>query len=1002
MPTVARRLLLVEDEAIIALSEMKTLQSEGYEVVHVPSGEAAVDLVRGRTERFDLILMDIDLGRGMDGTQAAREILKEHDLPVVFLSSHTEHDLVERAEKITNYGYILKSAGATVLSASIRMALKLHAATMEVTANRDALRRSEEQYRSLVENIDAGILVVDLEDRFIYANPAAHGIFRMHGESLTGHCLGEFMDTENARIVGYQTDLRKRGLRSEYVFEILSSDGARRKVSVVATPRWDGETVIGTLAIIRDITELNAAEEALRRSEARFRLIFDNSPLAIALSTPEEGRIIDVNPAFCRTFAYEREELLGKTGLELGMWVEAEERLEVVSTLGGDSSGSGKVRKLRTHDGRLISARVYASLVTDWETPAVIFMVEDITETQNAQTMLRESEESLRRAEQLAGFGNWEFDLNGGTVRASSGAMSIYGLVRPDDLIKSVQKLPLPEYRRLLDEALEDLVAGRKPYDVRFKIRRPLDGRVVDIHSRAEYDAASRRIFGVIQDVSDAVRQEEASLRQESQYRELVANLYEGICIVDAEDRFVVANPAAHRIFGVAEGALVGARLDSFLDGENAAIVAGQTMNRRKGRLDEYRISIRTGEGRTKSIVVVASPRQDAQGRFIGTFAIVRDQSELDRAESERRRMESHYKFIFDNALTALLEEDFSALKQGLDELRAGGTEDLAEHFRLHPELVTEYARKVRITDANREYRELIGAASRDQVLSGDLTSLGTYNPATFGGQLAFLHAGHQLYEEDKRILLPSGEEKRAKMRLGIAPGHESDWARVVVSFIDLTEEQRALAELGRSLEQKDMLVRELEHRTKNNLGIISSLLSLEEQRIADPASKSFLRDMQARVQSVALIYELLSHGTAMETMDSRPYVEELLALLQRTHGFEMQGLRIRREILDIKLDTRHAVTLGLILNELLTNCIKYAFPQGRAGTVVVSLSRDGQAILLVVEDDGVGLPEGFDWRTANSLGLQLVDTLAGQLRGTMSLRSSQGLRVELRIPFAE
>ena len=119
-------ILLVEDEVIIGIEESESLKKIGYNVIHVLNGEKAVKTVNSSPKKIDLILMDIDLGKGTDGIQTAQEILKNYNIPIVFLSSHTEKDFVERIEKITSYGYVIKNTGINVLDASIKMAFKLY------------------------------------------------------------------------------------------------------------------------------------------------------------------------------------------------------------------------------------------------------------------------------------------------------------------------------------------------------------------------------------------------------------------------------------------------------------------------------------------------------------------------------------------------------------------------------------------------------------------------------------------------------------------------------------------------------------------------------------------------------------------------------------------------------------------------------------------------------------------------------------------------------------
>jgi len=130
--SIKKSILLVEDEAILGMLQKATLEKYGYCVTTVNSGEKAVEYINNNLS-IDLILMDIDLGRGIDGTQAAEHILSNHDIPIIFLSSHTEPEIVEKTEKITSYGYVVKNSTITVLDASIKMAFKLFDAKQNIT-----------------------------------------------------------------------------------------------------------------------------------------------------------------------------------------------------------------------------------------------------------------------------------------------------------------------------------------------------------------------------------------------------------------------------------------------------------------------------------------------------------------------------------------------------------------------------------------------------------------------------------------------------------------------------------------------------------------------------------------------------------------------------------------------------------------------------------------------------------------------------------------------------
>lgn len=138
-----KTLLLVEDDSLLAMTETRWLSKAGYKVIHVPTGEKAVDTVKSNKDEIDLILMDINLGSGIDGTEAAREILCENDIPLLFLSSHTEKEVVEKTEKITSYGYVVKDSKEVVLLASIKMAFKLFNANKALREKEKALLESQ-------------------------------------------------------------------------------------------------------------------------------------------------------------------------------------------------------------------------------------------------------------------------------------------------------------------------------------------------------------------------------------------------------------------------------------------------------------------------------------------------------------------------------------------------------------------------------------------------------------------------------------------------------------------------------------------------------------------------------------------------------------------------------------------------------------------------------------------------------------------------------------------
>jgi len=165
-----KNILLVEDEAVIALMEKKNLEEYGYSVHLAYNGRKAIEIAFNNEITIDLILMDIDLGKDVDGTEAAATILQQRDIPIVFLSSHTEPEIVEKTETITSYGYVVKNSGIVVLDASIKMAFKLFDAHKELKKNNEDLRHHSQLLENIIENFPGFVLWKDTTSHFLGCN----------------------------------------------------------------------------------------------------------------------------------------------------------------------------------------------------------------------------------------------------------------------------------------------------------------------------------------------------------------------------------------------------------------------------------------------------------------------------------------------------------------------------------------------------------------------------------------------------------------------------------------------------------------------------------------------------------------------------------------------------------------------------------------------------------------------------------------------------------------
>jgi two-component sensor histidine kinase len=194
------------------------------------------------------------------------------------------------------------------------------------------------------------------------------------------------------------------------------------------------------------------------------------------------------------------------------------------------------------------------------------------------------------------------------------------------------------------------------------------------------------------------------------------------------------------------------------------------------------------------------------------------------------------------------------------------------------------------------------------------------------------------------------------------------------------------------------VLLKEIHHRVKNNLQVISSLLNLQARYLPDPAARAIFSQSQNRVQSIALVHERLYESADLSHVDFGKYVAVLLDNIFDTHDALGRGIAKVIGVGEVHLTVDVAIPCGLIVNELVTNALKHAFPDGRAGEVRVSLSESQQGTLdLVVEDDGVGMPAGLDPRNTVSLGLDLVITFAEQLNAAVTIKRENGTHFGFR-----
>ena len=216
----------------------------------------------------------------------------------------------------------------------------------------------------------------------------------------------------------------------------------------------------------------------------------------------------------------------------------------------------------------------------------------------------------------------------------------------------------------------------------------------------------------------------------------------------------------------------------------------------------------------------------------------------------------------------------------------------------------------------------------------------------------------------------------------------------------NITDKKLVQQKMELSLKEKEILLREVHHRVKNNMQVISSILNLQSFYVKDQYSLSLLKESQNRISTMAYIHESLYQNNSFSSVNFAEYMKRLIRNIIASYSFNAENIELKQQIEEIALSLDVAIPLGLIINELITNSIKHAFPDNTRGLIIINLKTENNYVFLSLLDNGKGLPDGFSIEKSQSLGLQLVSTLMEQIGANYTLKTSKNKGTEFKISF--
>jgi two-component sensor histidine kinase len=277
----------------------------------------------------------------------------------------------------------------------------------------------------------------------------------------------------------------------------------------------------------------------------------------------------------------------------------------------------------------------------------------------------------------------------------------------------------------------------------------------------------------------------------------------------------------------------------------------------------------------------------------------------------------------------------------------------------------------------------------KDKILNRQLPDINVYNNIEIEIKEAINHQHSRIFESN----IATHGKGTIWISSTLTPIYDENdtLKKLVVVDTDITSGKNMQKQIETSLKEKDVLLKEIHHRVKNNLQIIISLLNLQTGYIRDEASLKAVKDGQSRVRTMALVHEKFYQSDEFSEINFAEYIEKLCHFLYQSYGDKTSRIEAKIEGDKIYLDMDTAMPCGLLINEIVSNAYKYAFPGQTQGTILINLKKNDNRITLTIHDDGIGFPEDFDFEKPESLGMQLIHALTNQLDGELKIIRENG-----------
>lgn len=841
-----------------------------------------------------------------------------------------------------------------------------------------------EQYKLLFEKNVAGVYKTFYEGGLISCNKAFAKMLGFKSESeVLKHKAHSFYPAAEDR-ERFLDDVRKNPILVNYELKLKRKDGVVitcLENTFMEVDEEGRQVISGTII---DITDQKNAEIALQESEARFRTLSNVSHESVVF-VRKDYTIVDCNDQFAVLFGFfNRQDIIGKRISDF-INITDLERINISVDI-----SSANRSEIRTFDnsGKAIFLDVTGSDIHYKTELMKVLVLHDITARKKAEFSLEQTVVRFRNL--LENSPNAIIILTDEKIKyVNQVAVELLGVDDEDamfdkpflDFIPSVYKTVIKtdlvsiregaemEYKeiRILTEQGNEVDVGIQSTLTIYENRPSIQISLNNISERMQLVQEQMRVR-IIEEINTVLKKEieehkitQEKLEEQKNYtRNIIESSLDMIIAVDETGNITEFNKASQDLFGYDLNEILGQPMSKLYASKKEYDQVSATLKKAGSYSGE--ITNISKEERKFTSLLSASLIINDKGAIIGSMGVSRDITEYRanqrRALEQKAKLESIFNST-ENMLMWTMDRDYKLTSFNNNTLNW-----CQEYIGEVPEL-------------NEPIIPVIERHLDDNFYQGQLKAFDN----VFNGK-------PQQFE----FAVKSSEAGTIWLQAFLNPVYvDGKLEEVSCLMYDNTERKQIDRKIRDSLKEKEVLLQEVHHRVKNNLQVISSILNLQSSYVSDPSTLDILQESQNRIKSMSFIHETLYRTTDFSSINFSEYIKSLTYNLIQSYRLQNCTIDFVADIDTIEMSIDQSIPCGLIVNELVSNALKYAYKGRKKGKLIVELKENGNQVGLKISDDGVGLPENFKFEKNDSLGVQLVYSLTEQLDGTIEVNSEKG-----------